>query len=93
MVNPFLFKFTPGSIQELLQSNLKIIDERIMKDQEKLIQVMESIWEDLCKSADSLSSPPWHEKVLKEREVNINRNEEKFIDWETAKENIKNDIL
>lgn len=59
---------------------------------EEKIQAMESIWDDLCKSADSLSSPPWHEKILKEREENIARNTDKFIDWETAKKNIKNDI-
>jgi len=59
---------------------------------EEKIQAMESIWEDLCKTADSLSSPPWHEKILKEREESVKRDEDKFIDWDTAKENIKNDI-
>jgi len=59
---------------------------------EEKIQAMESIWDDLCKSADSLSSPPWHEKILKEREENIARNNDRFIDWEDAKRNIKNDI-
>ena len=34
---------------------------------EEKIQTMESIWEDLCKSADSLSSPSWHEEVLKKQ--------------------------
>ncbi len=56
------------------------------------IQTMESIWEDLCKSADSMSSPPWHEKVLNEREEAVKRDEDGFIDWEKAKKNIKNDI-
>ena len=59
---------------------------------EEKIQTMESIWEDLCKSADSLSSPSWHEKVLKEREESIKREEDEFIDWRKAKQNIKNDI-
>ena len=59
---------------------------------EEKIQTMESIWEDLCKTAESLSSPPWHQKVLNEREEYIKRREDKFIDWEIAKKNIRNDI-
>ena len=59
---------------------------------EEKIQVMEFIWDDLCKKADSIPSPPWHKKVLDEREEGIKRGEEKFLDWETAKRNIRNDI-
>jgi len=59
---------------------------------EEKIQTMESIWEDLCKSADNMPSPPWHEDVLKEREEGIKRKEDEFIDWDKAKKNIKNDI-
>ena len=32
---------------------------------EEKIQTMESIWEDLCTKADSVPSPPWHEKNSK----------------------------
>ena len=59
---------------------------------EEKIQAMESIWEDLCKTADNMPSPPWHEKVLSEREESLERGEDEFIDWETAKKNIRNDI-
>lgn len=59
---------------------------------EEKIQAMESIWDDLCSKADSMASPPWHEKVLKEREEGAKRGEDEFVDWSTAKKNIKNDI-
>jgi len=59
---------------------------------EEKIQAMESIWEDLCKKADNVPSPAWHEKVLNEREENLKLGKDEFIDWETAKRNIKNDI-
>ncbi len=59
---------------------------------EEKIQVMESIWEDLCKSADGMTSPPWHENILKEREERVKRKEDEFIDWGKAKNNIKNDL-
>ncbi|MCF6209309.1 MAG: addiction module protein [Gammaproteobacteria bacterium] len=59
---------------------------------EEKLQAMESIWDDLCKKADSLSSPPWHEKILNEREGRLKRGEDQFVDWEEAKNNIRNDI-
>lgn len=59
---------------------------------EEKIQAMESIWENLCAKADSLSSPPWHEKILNEREQGIKRGDDEFVDWDTAKKNIRNEI-
>ena len=60
---------------------------------EEKIQTMETIWDDLCKKAEGISSPPWHEKVLNERENGITNGEEVFIDWATAKKNIDKSIL
>lgn len=34
-------------------------------------------------------SPAWHEKILDVREENIKQGKDEFIDWETAKKNIK----
>lgn len=59
---------------------------------EEKIQTMESIWEDLCKNADSLSSPQWHGDVLQMRERMLNDGNDEFVDWELAKKNIRNSI-
>ena len=59
---------------------------------EEKIQAMESIWENLCTKVDRLSSPPWLEKILNEREQGIKRGDDKFVDWDTAKKNIRNEI-
>ena len=59
---------------------------------EEKIQTMESIWEDLCTKADNVPSPPWHEKTLNNREEGLKRGEDQFVDWETAKKNIRNEI-
>lgn len=56
------------------------------------IQAMESIWEDLCRHAESIASPTWHEDVLAGREEKHQRGEDLFEDWETAKKNIRNKI-
>jgi len=60
---------------------------------EEKIKTMETIWDELCKKADGISSPPWQEKVLNEREGGIINGEEVFIDWATAKKNIDKSIL
>ena len=56
------------------------------------IHVMESIWDDLCSRAESVASPPWHWDLLAEREAAVQRGEDEFEDWETAKRNIKKEI-
>ncbi|HDZ88427.1 MAG TPA: addiction module antitoxin RelB [Nitrospirae bacterium] len=59
---------------------------------EDKIKAMETIWDDLCKKADSISSPPWHEKVLEAREDGIENGDDEFVDWSTAKKNIQDSI-
>ena len=53
------------------------------------IQAMETIWDDLCQKADSLSSPDWHHQVLRQREACIKEGSEEFISWEKTKKYIK----
>jgi hypothetical protein len=59
---------------------------------EEKIRTMESIWEDLCKKADSLASPLWHKDILHEREEQIKNGDDEFIDWEKAKKQIRDKV-
>lgn len=59
---------------------------------EEKIQTMETIWDDLCKKADSISSPSWHEKVLNDREEGIKNGDDEFVDWKIAQKNIQKSI-
>jgi hypothetical protein len=59
-----------------------------MTVREKLA-VMESLWEDLSGSPESLESPPWHEGVLEERRQELAEGKARFTDWETAKAEIR----
>ncbi len=59
---------------------------------EDKIKTMEAIWDDLCKRADSISSPSWHERVLHEREDGIKNGNNEFVDWDRAKKNIQDKI-
>jgi len=53
---------------------------------------MELLWDDLCHSSESIESPSWHKEILNEREQALIEGTDKFIDWETAKKNIKKEI-
>lgn len=59
---------------------------------EDKIRTMETIWDDLCKKAESISSPPWHKDILDEREKALENKEDEFIDWSNAKKQIEEKI-
>ena len=56
--------------------------------QEKLA-VMESLWEDLARSPEAIESPAWHKDILDERRQRLAEGKSRFIDWETAKAEIR----
>ena len=56
--------------------------------QEKLA-AMELLWEDL---PESVESPAWHKDILDERRERVAEGKAHFVDWETAKKDIRNKI-
>ena len=54
------------------------------------ISIMEKIWADLTKEEDSISIPDWHIRKLEETEKRVKEGKEHFLDWESAKEAIRN---
>lgn len=63
-----------------------------MSTVEKL-RAMESLWDNLCQKAGDVPSPPWHQKVLQNREDDVKKGTEQFTDWEAAKKKIRSTIL
>jgi len=53
------------------------------------IQMMESLWDELCHKADSIESPAWHQDVLAQREESLEKGEDAFEDWDSAKRTIR----
>lgn len=62
-----------------------------MSLQEKL-SAMESLWEDLARTPEAVESPAWHKDILNERRRNAADGSAPFIDWETAKENLRHKL-
>lgn len=52
------------------------------------IRLMEAIWADLSKE-EELESPEWHREALRETEERLASGEEKLIDWEAAKKELR----
>ena len=64
------------------------IDLQQMSVPEKL-RLMEDLWRDLSKDERNLASPEWHGAVLAEREKKLASGEDKLVDWETAKRELR----
>ena len=59
-----------------------------MSRNEKLM-AMEALWADLCRDEERLASPAWHAQVLGGRAARVASGTEKFMDWETARRELR----
>ena len=57
---------------------------------EEKLRMMEAIWEDLSNEDNEFQSPAWHQKVLHETERRLNSGQEKIVDWQSAKKELRN---
>ena len=56
------------------------------------LSAMESLWEDLARTPEAIESPAWHKDILNERHRRLADSTSQFIDWETAKADIRNTL-
>ena len=59
---------------------------------EEKFMTIETVWDDIVHNSPNFPSPSWHEEILKERDAKIKSGEDQLIDWETAK-NLLRDSL
>lgn len=53
------------------------------------LRVMEALWADLSRHETGFESPAWHADVLRETERRVATGEEKPIDWDAAKKELR----
>jgi hypothetical protein len=53
------------------------------------LRVMETFWDDLTRNEGQFESPKWHGDVLRERAERVKQGKESFMDWETAKKQLR----
>ena len=56
---------------------------------EDKLRMMETLWEDLSRDSGRITSPKWHKKALQETEHRLTHGQEKIIDWEDAKKDLR----
>ncbi len=56
------------------------------------LAAMESLWDDLARTPEVVESPSWHKDILDERQQRLAEGRSQFIDWETAKSDIRNKL-
>jgi putative addiction module component (TIGR02574 family) len=49
------------------------------------VQLLESVWDSLCKKSGDVRSPQWHREVLEERKRRLESGEAKVVPWGEAK--------
>lgn len=62
------------------------LKEMSLKDKFMLIEI---IWDDIIHNSADFPSPDWHAEILKERDAKLNSGEDKLIDWEVAKKQLR----
>jgi len=56
------------------------------------LRAMESLWADLSRDETQFESPAWHADVLHDREARIKYGKETYMDWETAKKQLRDKL-
>jgi hypothetical protein len=56
------------------------------------LRAMEALWADLSRDDSRFESPEWHADVLHERKADFKAGKETFIDWETAKKQLRDKL-
>jgi hypothetical protein len=59
---------------------------------EEKIQTMEQLWDSLSQVPANLETPDWHGEILAERAAAVERGEDGFEDWESAKADIRSQL-
>jgi hypothetical protein len=59
---------------------------------EEKLAAMEALWADLARNPENVPVPQWHKDLLDERERAVEEGSAKFMDWETAKKQIADEI-
>ncbi|HXE42446.1 MAG TPA: addiction module protein [Candidatus Baltobacteraceae bacterium] len=56
------------------------------------LRAREMLWADLSRNEVQIESPAWHGDVLRDREARIKSGEEKFLDFETVKKQLRDKL-
>ena len=56
---------------------------------EEKLQIMESVWQNLCNHSETIQSPEWHAGVVKKRVELLEAGNAEVSEWNHAKERLR----
>ena len=56
------------------------------------LEAMEVLWADISKLPADVPSPEWHKAILEERRQMVAEGKVKFLDWDTAIAQLRNEM-
>lgn len=56
------------------------------------LRLMEALWDGISPQEEGLEVPQWHKDILDERERLVEEGKTTFIEWETAKRQIRDSV-
>ena len=59
---------------------------------EEKLKLLEELWSDLLSHEDEVPSPQWHKDILEKREEKVKKGQETMLDWNDAKERVRQSI-
>lgn len=59
---------------------------------EEKFMTIETVWDDIVHNSPDFPSTAWHEDVLKERDAKLKSGEDQLIDWEAAKNSLRDSL-
>jgi putative addiction module component (TIGR02574 family) len=78
-----------GWVYDIAMNNVTTIPIESFTVAEKLL-LMERLWEDLSKRPSNVAPPEWHGDVLAARLAAVKEGRTEFVDWDAAKERLRN---
>lgn len=67
---------------------MSIAELRKLPAGEKL-KIIEALWSDLAHDDEAVTSPDWHETVLKETQADFSAGRVESVDWQEAKKELR----
>jgi putative addiction module component (TIGR02574 family) len=83
------FATFPVFVYDIAMNNVTTIPIESFTVVEKLL-LMERLWEDLSKQPSNVAPPEWHGDVLAARLAAVKGGRTEFVDWDAAKERLRN---
>ena len=53
------------------------------------IRNMEALWADLSQTDSNVESPAWHNDILEETDARVASGDERMLDWDAAKQELR----